>query len=91
MVGKRIRRVSRGYHYFFVKPRQNGDVEKAVERLMEIDGVKEVSVTDGEYGFLVKTHADSKKSGNVLDRIGKATGGRAVKAVCHCQYVKADV
>ena len=88
MVGREIKRVSRGYHYFFVKPRQNGDVQKAVERLMEIDGVKEISVAEGEYGFIVKIRENDGDDGKVLERIGKAAGGSAVKAVCHCQYVK---
>ena len=88
MVGREIRRVSRGYHYFFVKPRQNESIECAVERLMKIEDVKEVSVTEGEYGFIVKAAESDIKKGKVLERISKAVGGRPAKAVCYCSYVR---
>ncbi len=87
VIGKDIRRISQGYHYFFVRPTQNEDVHKAVERLMEIDSVKEVSITEGEYGFVVKAH-ESGDEQQVIGRINKAVGGSTVKVVCHCRYVR---
>ena len=56
MVERRIKRVSRGCHYFFVKPRQNGSVHAAAEGLMRIEKVREVSVTEGAFGFVIKAH-----------------------------------
>jgi hypothetical protein len=88
MVGREIRKVSRGYHYFFVKPRANANVHRTVEKLMKIGDVKEVAITEGEYGFVVKAQESHDEEQKTLGRISKAVGGTAVKAVCHCQYVR---
>ena len=88
MFGKEIRRVSRGYHYFFVKPGRNGDVHRAAERLMKIEDVKEVSIVEGEYGFIVKAEESHEDGKQVMVGISKAVGGRSSKAVCHCQYIR---
>ena len=87
MVGKEIRRVSRGCHYFFVKP-GNGDAHKVAARLMAIEPVREVSITEGEYGFVVKTCEIREDEEEVLGKISRAAKGKSAKAVCHCQYVK---
>ena len=83
---KNIRRVSHGYHYFFVRPRRSGNVHKAAARLMGIRKVKEVAVTEGDYGFVVKAH-ESEGDG-VVREIAKAVGGSSRKAVCHCRYIR---
>ena len=88
MVGIEIRKVSRGHHYFFVKPKQNGSIDKAVARLMKIDVVKEVSVTEGEYGFVVRTNRIHEDDTEVLSRIRKVVKGKSAKAICYCSYVK---
>ena len=88
MGGKGIRRVSRGYHYFFVKPGCNRDVHKAAARLMAIESVREVSITEGEYGFVVKANEIHEDEPEILARIGKATRGKSTAAVCHCQYIR---
>ncbi len=87
MAEKVIRRVSKGYHYFFVKPRKPGNVHKVAERLMRIDNVKEVSVTEGEYGFVVKAH-ESEEEEKVVGQITKVVGGNTIKALCHYRYIR---
>ena len=88
MVGKEVRRISRGYHYFFVKPRRGGNAHEVAGKLMEIKNVKEVSIVDGDYGFIVKAREADENDGQVMVSINKAVGGRASKAVCHCQYLR---
>ena len=88
MVGKEIKRVSRGYHYFFVKPKDNDSIEGTVERLMKIEHVKEVSITEGEYGFVVKTGEIREGEVEVLAQIGKAAKGKSARVVCRCSYVR---
>jgi hypothetical protein len=88
MVGKRIRRASRGYHYFFVKPGSNSDAHKAAARLMAIAPVKEVCITEGAYGFVVKSDEIHDGENDILDKISKATKGRSSTAICHCRYVR---
>ncbi len=83
---KNIRMVSHGYHYFFVRPGRNGNVHKAAARLMGIRRVKEVAITEGDYGFVVKAH-ESDDPG-IIREITRAVGGSSRKAVCHCRYVR---
>ncbi len=84
---KIIRNTVGGYDYFLVKPAVNGDAHKSALRLMEIDRVREVAITEGAYGFVVRAEQDGnrKKLGKEL---AKAVGGSSTKAVCYCQYVK---
>jgi hypothetical protein len=88
MGDKRIKRVSRGYHYFFVKPGRNSDAHKAAEKLMRIEDVEEVSITEGDYGFVVKAQEPHENGKDILDSITKAVGGNSARAVCHCKYIR---
>ncbi len=82
-----IRRVSHGYHYFFVRPGKGGNLHKAAARLMGIRKVKEVAITEGDYGFIVKADGlEGEKE--VAMEITKAVGGNSKKAVCHCRYIR---
>ena len=84
---KNIRMVSHGYHYFFVRPGRNGNVHKAAARLMAIRKVKEVAITEGDYGFVVKADGlEGEKE--VVREIAKTVGGNSKKAVCHCRYIR---
>ena len=83
-----IRKVSHGYHYFFVRPGRSGNLHKAAARLMGIRKVSEVAITEGDYGFVVKARdiRDGEKA--VVREIAKAVGGSSKRAVCHCRYVR---
>jgi hypothetical protein len=83
-----IRKVSRGYHYFFVKPGRNGNLHKAAAKLMGIRNVEEVAITEGDYGFVVKAHGVQEGDKAVVREIARAVGGSSRKAVCHCRYVR---
>ncbi len=83
---KNIRMVSHGYHYFFVRPGRNKDLHAAARKLMGIRKVREVEITEGDYGFVVKAHESDDPS--VIREITRAVGGSSRKAVCHCRYVR---
>ncbi len=83
-----IRRVSHGYHYFFVKPGRKTDVHTAATRLMGIREIREVAVTEGDYGFVVKAHNVDEGEKAVVREIARAVGGSSRRAVCHCRYVR---
>ena len=85
---KNIRMVSHGCHYFFVKPGRKTGVHTAAARLMGIRKVKEVAVTEGDYGFVVKAHGVQDGDKAVVRGIARAVGGSSRKAVCHCRYVR---
>jgi hypothetical protein len=76
-----IRRVSRGYHYFFVRPGRNGNLHKAAARLMGIRKVEEVAITEGDYGFVVKAHDVKDGEKEVVREIARAVGGSSKRAV----------
>ncbi|MEM3839282.1 MAG: hypothetical protein QXF01_01745 [Candidatus Micrarchaeaceae archaeon] len=88
MVGKGIRRVSRGCHYFFVKPRLNGNAHMIAAKLLALEPIREVSITEGEYGFLVKADQIYESEKDIIVRISKVVKARPSMAVCHCSYIK---
>ncbi len=86
---KRITNASGSFDYFFVKPSRKGDVHKAARKLIGIKGIREVAITEGDYGFVVKADFLYERDNNFLYKeIMKAVGGTSNKAVCHCEYHK---
>lgn len=83
-----IRRETKGCDYFFVKPTKNSDVHVSAKRLMRIDGVMEVSITEGAYGFIVKAEQAFEEHDLLDKKITDTVGGSTRKLVCHCQYGK---
>ena len=80
---------SASFDYFFVKPSRKGNVHKAAKKLIEIKGIREVSVTEGDYGFVVKADFLYERDNDFLHKeIMKAVGGTTKKALCYCQYNK---
>jgi hypothetical protein len=79
---KRTSNTSGGFDYFFIRPSRNGDAHTSARRLMSIKGIKEVSVTEGEYGFVVKAEISDAIHKEIIGIVG----GTLNKAVCHCQY-----
>ncbi|EQD63865.1 hypothetical protein B2A_02315 [mine drainage metagenome] len=43
------------YKFYLVNPKANADPDTVAEKLISFDDVEEVYVTDGDYGFIVKT------------------------------------
>jgi len=82
---KGIRRIANGYHYFFVKPNSKENVHETAEKLMGIKSVREVAITEGHFGFIVKADDDT---GDTANRINRTARGTSNIATCHCQYVK---
>ena len=85
--GEGIRRVSYGYHYFLVKPAATGDVHRSARRMMSIGHVREVVVTEGEYGFVVKADGGCKAK-STATRIHRVVRGEISSATGHYLYVK---
>ncbi len=88
-MGKKAIGNSASFGYFFVKPSVKGNVHKAARKLMDIKGIREVSITEGDYGFVVKADFLYDRDNNFLCReIVKAVGGTSKKALCYCHYNK---
>ena len=86
---KKIKSSKGNFDYFFVKPSRGRDVHESAKRLMEIKGVKEVAITEGDCGFVVKADFLYERENDFLYReIMKAVGGTSRKAACYCEYHK---
>ena len=46
------------YRFFLVKPNGLQDPKRTMQRLMKLKHVEEVHMTEGEYGYIIKTKAD---------------------------------
>ncbi len=89
-MGRGIRNRSGSYDYFFVKPEGRRNVHETAQRLMRIGRIREVVITEGHYGFVVKANTLYGAMHDSLDKeIIDVVGGSFKKVLCHCQYVKA--
>jgi hypothetical protein len=96
--GNQTRRQSKSYGFFFVKPRRSLDADRVARQLAGMEGVDRVYVTEGDYGFLVKTkkfqfQMDEQKENEALqelvEKVSKTTGSNTRKAVSYIQYSRA--
>lgn len=60
---KRVRKTSRQYNLFFIRPKVRTNAHLQAVRLAMLNNVSEVMVTEGECGFIVKT-TDGLNSGS---------------------------
>ena len=75
-----------GCSFFFVRPGPNSNVRLVAQRLASMHHVKEVHITEGEYGFIVKSALlDYEKQQELGRRIEKAAKGTSKSLVSHCE------
>jgi hypothetical protein len=72
---------------FFVMPAKCSDVHKSAKKLIAIGKIKEVMITEGSYGFVVRTEAGAEP-GRIGKDISRVVGGVSRIAVCHYLYRK---
>ncbi len=85
-IGKKISRCN-GYSLFFIEPKIFGNVDYIANELIALNSVKEVGVTSGKYGFLVKCKPYDKREMEVLKHIKKKVGNVS-KLECHYTYMR---
>lgn len=71
-----------------VQPGSNNDVSATARRLIEIENIKEVHVTTGDFGFVVRADVDEVSAGAVQKKIMKLTDGKASSVASCMKYVK---
>jgi DNA-binding Lrp family transcriptional regulator len=77
------------YSLYFVRPKENADASRIAEQLMELKSVKEVLLTEGDCGFIVKARfTDGKEPTEVADYILKNVSSRYGRAISHYEYRK---
>ncbi len=83
------RRSGKGYRLYFANPQSGTPACKTAERLIKIDGVSEVMVTEGEYGFIVKAEARPDPQGRkVYNAIQSCVKSTPRQVTTHFKYVK---
>ncbi|MCL4365036.1 MAG: hypothetical protein M1569_01730 [Candidatus Marsarchaeota archaeon] len=76
-----------GYGLFFVMPSSCSNAHKSARRLMRVKQIREVLITEGDCGFVVKA-ADADGIEHVSRKISAVVGGNSKIALCHFQYKK---
>ncbi len=78
-----------GCSFFFVRPGSNSNVRLVAQRLASIRHVREVHITEGEYGFVVKSSLlDYEKQQELGRRIEKTANGTSKALISHCEISK---
>jgi DNA-binding Lrp family transcriptional regulator len=47
--------------FYLIRPKHNANIDELADRLISLKNVEEVLVTDGDYGFIVKTNSSKDK------------------------------
>ena len=88
-MGKKTIDNSASFDYFLVKPSVRGNVHKAARKLTDIKCIREVSIAEGDYGFIVKADFLYDRDNDFLYKeTVKAVGGTSKKVLCYCHYNK---
>lgn len=74
--------------FFFVQPRNNNDVGVTARRLIEMEHIKEVHVTTGDFGFVVRADVDEVSAEAIQRKIMKLTDGKASSVASCMKYIK---
>jgi hypothetical protein len=75
-------------NFYLIEPKDNSNADILAERLMAIKDVEEVFVTDGDYGFVVRTKFGDSKSDGAYSYLSKKFGGSFGKVTSYYQYKK---
>ncbi len=77
------------HRFFFVRPKDSVDADIVAEELANFDSVDEVFMTEGEYGFLVKTKLCSfEEQKGLAKRISESSSEKCSMATSHYHYRK---
>ena len=74
--------------FFFVQPRNNNDVGVTARRLIEMEHIKEVHVTTGDFGFVVRADVDEVSAEAIQRKIMKLTDGKMSSVASCMKYIK---
>ena len=77
------------YKFYLVNPKDNTDPDTIAEKLISFDDVEEVYVTDGDYGFIVKTRfRDGKEPDDVYGYIHRKIDSKFGEITSYYKYRK---
>ena len=77
----------RFYRLYFLKPPVNAEMEDLGDELIKMNEVEEVYLTDGDYGYIVKTRFDEENEPSNVERfLQKRLGNRYGKVTAFDKY-----
>ncbi len=77
------------YKFYLVNPKDNADPDTVAEKLIGFEDVEEVYVTDGDYGFIVKTRfRDGKEPTDVYNYIHNKIDSKYGEITSYYKYKK---
>ncbi len=77
------------HKFYLLRPKENANIDVLADQLISLKNVREVFVTDGDYGFIVKTRfSEGKEPKNVTRYITKHIGQDYGKVVSYYRYKK---
>ena len=79
----------RFYKFYLIHPPKDSNADHLAEQLIGIKNVEEVFVTDGDYGFVVKTRFfEGAEPDDAYNYISKRIGNNFGKVTSYYQYKK---
>ncbi|MEM3227896.1 MAG: hypothetical protein QXR58_00650 [Candidatus Micrarchaeaceae archaeon] len=81
------KRDGRMHKFFFLKPLPNMNADELSSKLLGIDGIEEVYVTEGDYGFLIKAKSSSNES-DLGNRIAENMRSKYGYAISYYSFKK---
>lgn len=83
------RKSQRLHRFYLIRPRANANIDELAERLIGLKHVEEVYVTDGKYGYLVKTRFEEGRNlKQAVAYIQKHVDRKFGEVVSHFEYRK---
>lgn len=88
--GASVKRLNKKfYKFYFLQPPENVNADHIAEQLIDIKNVEEVYVTDGDYGFVVKTRFfEGQEPDDAFNFISRKLGSNFGKVTSYYQYKK---
>ncbi len=77
------------HRFYLIEPRENASADELAEKLISLKPVEEVFLTDGDYGFLVKTRFfEGSEPDDITKYISRNVSKKFGKIVSYFQYRK---
>ncbi len=77
------------HSFFFIKPQTGADINELADKLVSIENVDEVCVTEGDIGYMVKAKFDDNTYDKVERSIATVAGRKYGKFVSAMELKKA--
>ncbi len=75
--------------YFLVKPAGRKNVHETARKLIGLERIREIAITEGDYGFMIKAAPlEGDRKDPLVQKITEIAGGSSSIVVSLCHYSK---